>query len=581
MASANARYHIVFNGEIYNHLELRRLLPPKMWRGHSDTETVLACLVEWGVERTLQALTGMFALAAYDRAERRLILARDRFGEKPLYYGYAAGTLVFASELKALLTVPGFEASIDRQALSLYMRMGYVPAPHSIYSSMRKLMPASWIEVDAGSVSARSTPKPTAYWSAVDAAAAGERAPVQVSDSEAVAMLDRVLADAVKGQMISDVPLGAFLSGGIDSSTIVALMQAQSSRPVQTFSIGFEEAQYDESVQARAVAAHLGTQHTELIVRANDALALVPAMPRVYDEPFADSSQLPTLMVAQLARRHVTVALSGDGGDELFAGYNRYFLGARWWPRLARLPRALRLGCARGLCLLSPRSWDRLMGALLAAAPSRYQMRMTGDKILKVADALSCRDGQELYQRLVSQSSLEPLVLDAGPAQAQPEGPWTAVSDLTHRMMLLDALTYLPDDILVKVDRAAMSVSLETRVPFLDHKVFELAWRLPMRMKVRDGRGKWLLRQLLYRYVPQQLVERPKMGFAVPLDAWLRGPLRDWAEHLLGESRLRQEGFLDAGAIQRKWREHLTGRRNWQYQLWNVLMFEAWLESAR
>jgi asparagine synthase (glutamine-hydrolysing) len=581
MSSACARYQIVFNGEIYNHLELRRALPALAWRGHSDTETVLACLAEWGTERALRAIVGMFAFAAFDSLERRLILARDRLGEKPLYYGYAGDSLVFASELKPLCTVPGFDSAIDRSALALYMRHGYVPAPCSIHSSLRKLQAGSWIELTSETVSARSLPEPRVYWSAISAAVAGERNSLNVDDSEAVNMLELVMRDAVRGQMLSDVPLGAFLSGGIDSSTIVALMQAQSTKPVRTFSIGFEEAEYDESSQARLVAQHLGTAHTELVVRADDALALVPRMPAVYDEPFADSSQLPTLLVAQLAKRHVTVALSGDGGDELFAGYNRYFLGARAWPRISHVPRPLRRGVAQGLRMLSPQTWDCLAAAMRPITPSRYQVRMAGDKLHKVADVLASSDGQELYRRLVSQWWLEPLVLDAGGPTPAPEGQWAAVSALTHRMMLLDTITYLPDDILVKVDRAAMSVSLETRVPMLDHRVFEFAWRLPLRMKVRDGLGKWILRQLLYRYVPRHLVERPKMGFAVPLDAWLRGPLREWAEHLLAESRLRLEGFLDAQIVRRRWQEHLAGQRNWQYQLWNVLMFEAWLEARR
>ena len=578
MTSADGRYHIVFNGEIYNHLELRAALKHDSWRGHSDTETVLACLVEWGIEKTLRELVGMFAFAVFDVAERQLLLARDRFGEKPLYYGYAGPSLVFASELRPAQLAPGFNATIDRTALALYMRRSYVPAPSSIYVSMRKLLPGSWLSLTSAHIAARALPEPRIYWSAVEAALAGEREPIRADDAEVISMLDAVLARAVKGQMLSDVPLGAFLSGGIDSSTVVALMQRQSTRPVKTFSIGFEEPEYDESGGARAVASHLGTEHTELRVRADDALALVPRIPFIYDEPFADSSQLPTFLVAQLARSQVTVALSGDGGDELFSGYNRYFIGSRAWPYLARIPLTVRRSLARGAQLLPVATWDRLARIISPVLPSRFRVAMPGDKIHKAADVLTCRDGEELYGRLVSQGWMEPPVLNGTPARS--DVAWPPLSDLTHQMMLLDAVSYLPDDILAKVDRAAMAVSLETRVPMLDHRVFEFAWRLPMGMKIRDGQGKWALRQLLYRHVPRAIVERPKMGFGVPLDSWLRGSLRDWAGDLFSESRLRSEGYLDAPTIARCWQEHLSGRRNWQYQLWNVLMFEAWLDAT-
>jgi asparagine synthase (glutamine-hydrolysing) len=578
MASQCGRYHLVFNGEIYNHLQLRAVLPARAWAGHSDTETLLACLALWGIARTLPATVGMFAFALFDSLERRLFLARDRFGEKPLYYGYAADTLVFASEPKAVRAATAFDATIDLEALGLYMRHGYVPAPHSIYATLRKISPGCWIEITPEQLATRTLPSPVPYWSAIGTAAESAGNPLELGDLEAVDALERVLGDAVRGQMLADVPLGAFLSGGIDSSTIVALMQVHSSRPVRTFSIGFEDSTYDESKHARAVAAHLGTDHTELKLHASDALALVPRIPRIYDEPFADASQLPTLLIAQLARRQVTVALSGDGGDELFGGYNRYFLGARAWSHLARLPRAVRCGIAQGLRAVSPAAWDRCAALL----PSRYRPYLAGDKVHKIAGVLAANDGEQFYARLVSQWWDESLVLGLKSQTAAPRlaEHWPA-GDLTQRMMLSDTITYLPDDILVKVDRAAMAVSLETRVPMLDHRVFEFAWRLPMRMKMRNGQGKWLLRQLLHRHVPPRLVERPKMGFAVPLDAWLRGPLRDWAENLLAEPRLQGEGFLDAGIVRGRWQEHLAGRRNWQYQLWNVLMFEAWLEAGR
>ena len=582
MKSRSGRFSIVFNGEIYNHLELRqRLADSGAWRGHSDTETILACLEAWGAERTLQALVGMFAFAVFDSSERRLILARDRFGEKPLYCGYAGAAFVFGSGLQSLRPAPGFDDSVDRSALALYMQYSYVPAPLSIYSSIRKIQPGTWLEVTHADVQRRSIPGPREYWSAVRAALEGERDPLPVDDSEAVVLLERALADAVRGQMLSDVPLGAFLSGGIDSSTIVALMQAQSARPVRTYSVGFEESQFDESAQARLVAAHLGTDHTELIARPTDVLALVPRLPAIYDEPFADSSQLPTLLVSELARRGVTVALSGDGGDELFGGYNRYFLGSQAWPKLSRIPRSLRRALACGIKAVSPTTWDLLAAAAQPLLPDRYRVRMAGDKIHKAADVLACRDHEDLYRQLVSQYWREPIVLDVAHDQSSGNAPWPALSNPTHRMMALDAITYLPDDILAKVDRAAMAFSLETRVPMLDHRVFELAWRLPFHMKVRHGQGKWILRQVLHRHVPRELVERPKMGFAVPLESWLRGPLREWAEHLLSQSRLRSEGFLNPDVVRRRWQEHLSSRRSWHYPLWNVLMFEAWLEGAR
>jgi asparagine synthase (glutamine-hydrolysing) len=579
MSSACGRYQLVFNGEIYNHLELRDELAPRPWNGHSDTETVLACLAEWGVERTLGAMVGMFAFACFDSQDRRLILARDRFGEKPLYYGYAAHTFVFASELKALRPAPAFDATVDRAALASYLRHGYVAGPGCIYAALRKLAPGCWTELTPALLARRALPDARPYWSAVDVARRCAADPLQPDDEAATEELQRLLARAVRGQMLSDVPLGAFLSGGIDSSTVVALMQAQSSLRVRTFSIGFDDLGYDESAHARAVAEHLGTEHTELKLHGADALALVPELPSVYDEPFADASQLPTMLVARLARQHVTVALSGDAGDELFGGYNRYFLGARAWTHIARVPLTLRRTLARGLRAVPPASWDRYAALARPLMRGGHAVRMAGDKVHKAARALEASDGDELYARLVSQWWDEPLVLGAQPPQlgAGRSGP----PNLTERMMLLDTVTYLPDDILVKVDRAAMAVSLETRVPLLDHRLFEFAWRLPLRMKIRDGRGKWLLRQLLYRYVPARLIERPKMGFGVPLDSWLRGPLRAWAESLLGEARLRREGFIDAAVVQRRWREHLSGQRNWQYQLWSVLMFEAWLEAAR
>lgn len=580
MESASGRYVIVFNGEIYNHLELRAHLPDLPWRGHSDTETLLAAVETWGVEKALQATVGMFALALWDRVERRLTLARDRIGEKPLYYGWSNGTFLFASELKALEAYPGWRSEIDRGALALFMRYAYVPLPYSIYAGIRKLLPGTYVTIPS-QCPVRYFPEPKAYWSA--AAVAGQAPRCDWTDSMAADELNRLLSGAIKRQMVADVPLGALLSGGVDSSTVVALMQAHSSRPVKTFSIGFREDDYNEAPGAKAVAGHLGTDHTEFYVSPADALAVIPLLPSMYDEPFGDSSAIPTHLVARLAKQQVTVALSGDGGDELFGGYNRYSWGSSIWHRIGRVPASLRGIAARALTVLSPRQWDRIGKMLRTGLPASLHMSALGEKVHKLASVLDSDSQTELYRRLVSlQRETVSLVIGT---EKQPIWADAQVRQLTDRpfseeMMFHDLVGYLTDDILTKVDRAAMATSLETRMPLLDHRVVEFAWSLPLSMKIRaDSQGKWLLRQVLYRYVPKHLVERPKMGFGIPLDAWLRGSLRDWAEGLLDESRLRREGYFDPVPIRAKWQEHLSGRRNWQYWLWNVLMFQVWLNA--
>lgn len=579
MASSSGRYVLAFNGEIYNHQLLRQALEREgkvvsPWRGHSDTETLLASFDAWGFESTLQRSIGMFAISLWDRELRTLTLARDRLGEKPLYYGWqrqgGEAAFLFGSELSALRRHPMFVADINRDALGLYMRHNCIGGANSIYTGIHKLLPGHILTVS----SAAPEPVVRAWWSGADVAAHGVTHPFAGTPDEAVNALEALLLDAVGQQMMADVPLGAFLSGGIDSSTVVALMQAQSARPVRTFSIGFHEEGYNEAEHAKAVAKHLGTDHTELYVTPEQALAVIPKLSSLYSEPFADSSQIPTFLVSQLARQHVTVSLSGDAGDELFCGYNRYQMTAGLWGKVSCLPHPLRQLAASAVTAVPPGVWDKLGGLL--------PMSRVGDKLHKGAALLGSRSVADLYRGMVSHWS-DPASVVLGATE-----PATVLTSLppalqglgdVERMMSLDMLSYLPDDILVKVDRAAMGVSLETRVPFLDHRVVEFAWSLPLAYKLRGGVTKWPLRQVLYRYVPHELIERPKMGFGVPIDSWLRGPLREWAETLLAEPRLRTEGYFDPAPIRQKWAEHLSGKRNWQYHLWDVLMFQSWLET--
>jgi asparagine synthase (glutamine-hydrolysing) len=586
MESAAGRYVMVFNGEVYNYKELRNDLERagavSGFRGHSDTEVLLAAFEAWGIEAAVRRFNGMFAIALWDRAERTLHLLRDRLGEKPLYYGWAGTTFLFGSELKALRAHPAFRGEVDRGALALLLRYNYIPAPHSIYRGFHKLPPGSVLTVraDAGPRHA----EPAAYWSARAAAERGGQQPFTGTEAEAVEHLDGLLRDAVGMRMEADVPLGAFLSGGIDSSTVVALMQAQSRRAVKTFSIGFQEAGFDEARDAAAVARHLGTDHTELYLSARDGLDVIPLLPSLYDEPFSDSSQIPTFLVSGMAKRHVTVSLSGDGGDELFGGYNRYFWGQQLWDRVGRLPRSVRSGAARALGAVPPRAWDRLFTAPGTAAllPRRVRRQaQPADKIGKIADVLRVDSPEAMYRTLVSHWKCPGSVLQGNVAEPPPPPGFCGTAVLPLRMMYLDTVSYLPDDVLAKVDRASMGVSLEARVPLLDHRVAEFAWTLPLAFKIRGGQGKWALRRVLDRYVPPALIDRPKMGFGVPIGAWLRGPLRDWAEALLAPRRLEDEGFFRPAPVRARWEEHLSGRRNAQHELWDVLMFQSWWEANR
>jgi asparagine synthase (glutamine-hydrolysing) len=593
MVSFSGRYVLSYNGEVYNFAELRSELEVvgQKFRGHSDTEVMLAAFEEWGVEKAVRRFVGMFAFALWDRERRTLSLVRDRIGIKPLFFGWAGRTFLFGSELKALRAYKDFHPEIDRGAVTSFMRVGYVPAPLSIYKHVYKLSAGCLLimgekELEAADGfspdpdSRDATWKPVRYWSAKKHAEAGCAAPFKGSEAEATEHLDGLLRQAVGLRMIADVPLGAFLSGGIDSSLVVALMQAQSSRPVRTFTIGFHETDYNEAIHAKKVAQHLGTDHTELYVSSAQAQAVIPRLPAMYDEPFADSSQVPTFLVSELARRHVTVALSGDGGDELFAGYNRYFWGRRLWRYLDRVPPSIRSGLARGITSFSPATWARLFERFERVLPT---VTKPGDKLHKLAGLLALPDPDTMYLGMISLWKDPNEIVVQGVEPLTPvtdRANWASLPDFTLRMMYLDLVTYLPDDILVKVDRASMAVSLEARVPLIDHRVVEFAWQIPLSMKIKqEGEGKWLLRQVLTRYIPSKLIERPKMGFGVPIADWLRGPLREWADDLLDETRLRREGYLHPAPIRQRWTEHLSGQRNWQYPLWNVLMFQAWLRQ--
>ena len=585
MVSAHGRYCLVFGGEIYNHRALRRQLlsAGAQLRGHSDTEVLLAAIETWGLEAALDAVVGMFAFALWDRRTRVLSLARDHLGQKPLYFGRIGSTFAFASELKALAAHPDFRAEVNRDALALFLRHQYVPAPHTIWRGVFKLPAASRLSVhlEGSLADAGLLARVERYWCLRTVAERGRAAADPWSQAEALDQLDQLLNEAVRDCMVADVPIGAFLSGGVDSSLVVALMQRHAARPVKTFTIGFWEAQFDEAGHAREVARRLGTEHTELYLTPDEALATIPGLPEIFDEPLSDPSQIPTYHVARLAREQVTACLSGDGGDEVFGGYGRYLVADRLRRRATAVPRGLRHAAAALAHALPAGAWDAVLCLARARAPTGLHGQWSGDRVHKLATLLRIDDPDQLYRAVISavhdpcalvRDAHEPETAFTDPAQRP------GLAEFAERMMYFDALTYLPENILTKVDRASMAVSLEARAPFLDHRVVEFGWRLPLEAKLHAGQGKRLLRQLFARYLPAELADRPKQGFAIPLAAWLRGPLRDWAEGLLDERRLVDEGFLQAAPIRHKWQEHLRGSRNWSSLLWSVLMFQAWHE---
>ena len=580
MVSASGRYVIVYNGEIYNFKEIRSELERKdtSFRGQSDTETMLVAIEEWGLEAALNRFVGMFAFALWDKKTRTLRLVRDRMGIKPVYYGRVKNCFVFGSELRALKAFPGFENRINRSALALMMRHSTVPAPYSIYEDIHKLLPGTILTLNERNIDSWEV---TTWWSMKTVAENGVANRID-SREEAIDSTEKLLEDSIRLRMVADVPLGAFLSGGYDSSLVVALMQAQSSARVKTFTIGFHEEAYNEAHDALKIAQHLGTDHTELYVTGDDVMSVIPEIPTIYDEPFSDPSQVPTYLVSKLAREHVTVSLSGDGGDEVFAGYYRYTWGHSIWNRIKWLPVGVRTIAARLLSSVSPDRWDNTLNTLCRVLPARFDVHLPGEKIHKLAGIVESVDEDDLYHRLMSNwKNPTDLVIGANELLTAFTDPSRKASFSTspEKEMFTDSISYLPDHNLTKVDRASMAVGLEAREPLLDHRLVELAWRLPLDLKIRDDKSKWILKHILHKYVPEEIMDRPKMGFGIPIDKWLRGPLREWAGDLLNESRLRQEGYFDATTIQNKLQEHLSGSHGWHRQLWDVLMFQSWLEK--
>jgi asparagine synthase (glutamine-hydrolysing) len=580
MVSSGGRWILAYNGEIYNHPELRRRLQSAgtRFRGGSDTEVLLAAVESWGVDRALDACEGMFAAALWDRRSRALHLLRDRFGEKPLYYGWIGSVFAFGSELKALCTMPGFSADLDREAVASYLRNNCIPAPDTIWRGIRKLRPGHVVTLTEAATPGL-LPDQRCWWSAADAVAHARRHPVTLSDREMIDQLENELSNAVAARMVADVPVGAFLSGGIDSSTVVALMQQHASVPVRTFTVGFADSSFDESTEAAAVAAHLGTDHTAVHVGDAETLEVITEIPEIWDEPFSDVSQIPTHLVSRVARQEVTVSLSGDGGDELFAGYNRHAWLDRVWGRVARVPGGARRSAGSALSRIPPGVVERAAQAA-GVLPARWRLRNPSTKVVKLARILAASDPDDAYRALTTHwfDSTSVVLGSHSLGIHEQNGSPISESGITEHMLWFDLVRYLPDDILVKLDRAAMAVSLETRVPFLDRGILDLAWSLPLDAKLRGGQTKWLLRRVLERYVPTALTERPKMGFGLPIGNWLRRELAPWAEHLLDERRLRSQGLLDPLPIRRAWELHRSGRRDLGYELWDVLVLQSWID---
>ncbi len=582
MSSQSLRYTIAFNGEIYNHLDLReklgKELGPILWEGSSDTETLLACIDNWGIHKTLGNLVGMFAFSLWDNVSKMLTLGRDRLGEKPLYYGWEGcgnnRVFLFGSDLKSFKAYPNFNPVVDRNALCLFLRHNCVPAPHCIYEGFNKLEPGCYLSISKDQMA----PKITRYWDAECLLAAGVNNPISSNFTDLSSFIESKIVKAVNRQSISDVPLGTFLSGGIDSSIITALLQSQSIKPVKTFTIGFEEESYNEAIYAKKISKHLGTDHTELYVSSKDGLDLIPDLSKINGEPFADSSQIPTILLSVLAKKDVTVVLSGDAGDELFCGYNRYNFADDLWHKLKCLPSSGKNVLANLLVAMPSRVWDMSESLSLAGKSSAR----LSEKVQKVAGVLAANSVDDLYSDLISdfKNPSEWVIGGADPYSLTLNETYKELGS-KRSMMLKDLLGYLPNDILTKVDRASMSVSLETRVPFLDHELVEATFRVPINMHLFGGKSKSILRHILYKYVPQDLIERPKMGFGIPLDSWLRGPLKDWAESQLNEKRLDYEGYFVTQKVRKIWMEHLNGSKNWSSQLWNILMFQSWLENQK
>ena len=591
MHSSSGRFTIAFNGEIYNHKDLKNELVGKTkcsieWRGHSDTEILLACFEEWGVDLTLEKLIGMFSISLWDSVDHAMYLIRDRMGEKPMYYGISNDVFIFGSELKAIRAFKGFVAKVDRNSLSMLLKYSYIPSPFSIYKDVKKLPPGTYVKIGMKDLDClfKTFPEPVKYWSIKDIIdKKGPHISSNLTLEKGAEALEELLQESVNLQMEADVPLGVFLSGGVDSSLVAALMQAESANKIKTFSIGFDEQEYNEAEYAKSVAQHLGTEHTEFYVTPDEALKVIPMLPSLFDEPFADSSQIPTFLVSKMAKKYVSVAVSGDGADELFGGYTRYVWANKIWKNIRKAPYFIRYGLSKFITTIPPRCWDIFFTSLFYLSFNSFKLTHSTDKIYKFSNILRAKNLNDLYDKLISQwADPDRVVLGAASEGLLPiHENIEAIEDFEHQMMYLDSMAYLPDDILVKVDRASMGVSLETRAPFLDHRIVEYSWQVPLFLKINNTGSKLILRKILHKYVPDELIDRPKMGFGVPIDSWLRGPLREWAERLISESRLENEGFFEASVIREKWKDHLSGKRNWQHHLWSVLMFQAWLEEQK